>query len=179
MKPKGTTSSPAPCLQRPSQTPLSLTRRPAGAAWASMASPAHPAPLRWATSTSTGRFPTGSPNPVPRPCSRCTSSAPRASDWEACLKRPRNHVSVAPAMGGDGRCLPVRAWPFGVDRPPFPCRAGVALEPQNKIGPNAGRRAACGELSERVGEHRATARRNAERLADCIAKDRRWLLSLS
>lgn len=42
---------------------------------------------------------------------------------------------------------------------------GLALEPQNKIGPNAARRARRGELSERVEEHRAIARRNAGRLA--------------
>ena len=42
---------------------------------------------------------------------------------------------------------------------------GIALEPQNKIGPNAARRAACGEPSERVDENRAIARRNAERSA--------------
>lgn len=39
----------------------------------------------------------------------------------------------------------------------------VALEPQNKIGPNAARRARRGEGSERVDDHAAIARRNAER----------------
>lgn len=38
---------------------------------------------------------------------------------------------------------------------------GIALEPQNKIGPNAARRAARGEPSERVDENHAIARRNA------------------
>jgi len=42
---------------------------------------------------------------------------------------------------------------------------GLALEPQNKVGPNAARRARRGELSERVDEHRAIARRNQERAA--------------
>ena len=42
---------------------------------------------------------------------------------------------------------------------------GIALEPQNKIGPNAARRAACGEPSEQVDENRAITRRNAERSA--------------
>lgn len=42
---------------------------------------------------------------------------------------------------------------------------GIALEPQNKIGPNAVRRARRGEPSERVDEHRAIARRNRERAA--------------
>ena len=42
---------------------------------------------------------------------------------------------------------------------------GIALEPQNKIGPNAARRAARGEPSERVDENRAIARRNTERSA--------------
>ena len=42
---------------------------------------------------------------------------------------------------------------------------GIALEPQNKIGPNAARRAARGEPSERVDENRAITRRNAERSA--------------
>ena len=42
---------------------------------------------------------------------------------------------------------------------------GIALEPQNKIGPNSARRAAPGEPSERVDEHRAITRRNAERPA--------------
>jgi len=40
---------------------------------------------------------------------------------------------------------------------------GIALEPQNKIGPNAARRARRGEGSERVDDHAAIARRNAER----------------
>jgi ATP-dependent exoDNAse (exonuclease V) alpha subunit len=40
---------------------------------------------------------------------------------------------------------------------------GIVLEPQNKIGPNAARRARRGEGSERVAEHAAIARRNAER----------------
>jgi len=40
-------------------------------------------------------------------------------------------------------------------------KRGIALEPQNKIGPNAARRAARGEPSERMDEHRAIARRNA------------------
>jgi len=40
---------------------------------------------------------------------------------------------------------------------------GIGLEPQNKIGPNAARRAAQGEPSERMDEHRAIARRNAGR----------------
>ena len=43
---------------------------------------------------------------------------------------------------------------------------GIALEPQNKIGPNAARRAARGEPSERVDENRAISRRNAERSAE-------------
>ncbi len=42
---------------------------------------------------------------------------------------------------------------------------GIALEPQNKIGPNAARRAARDLPSERVDEHRAIARRNAARPA--------------
>lgn len=40
---------------------------------------------------------------------------------------------------------------------------GIALEPQNKVGPNAARRARRGEGSERVTEHTAIARRNAEK----------------
>lgn len=40
----------------------------------------------------------------------------------------------------------------------------MAIEPQNKIGSNAARRARRGEPSERVAEHHAIARRNAERL---------------
>lgn len=40
---------------------------------------------------------------------------------------------------------------------------GLALEPQNKIGPNAARRAQRGEPSERVDEHRAITQRNQER----------------
>jgi len=42
---------------------------------------------------------------------------------------------------------------------------GLALEPQNKVGPNAARRARRGEPSERVDEHHAIARRNQERTA--------------
>lgn len=41
---------------------------------------------------------------------------------------------------------------------------GIDLEPQNKIGPNAARRAQRGEPSERVDEHRAIAARNAQHL---------------
>jgi ATP-dependent exoDNAse (exonuclease V) alpha subunit len=39
---------------------------------------------------------------------------------------------------------------------------GIPVEPQNKIGPNAARRARRGQGSERVDEHAAIARRNAE-----------------
>ena len=39
---------------------------------------------------------------------------------------------------------------------------GIALEPQNKIGPNAARRARRAEPSERVQEHRAIRQRNRE-----------------
>lgn len=42
---------------------------------------------------------------------------------------------------------------------------GIDLEPQNKIGPAAARRAAAGERMERVDEHAEIARRNALRLA--------------
>ena len=42
---------------------------------------------------------------------------------------------------------------------------GIALEPQNKVGANATRRARRGEPSERMDEHCAIARRNAERTA--------------
>lgn len=42
---------------------------------------------------------------------------------------------------------------------------GIDLEPQNKIGAAAARRAAAGESMERVEEHAAIARRNAARLA--------------
>ena len=41
---------------------------------------------------------------------------------------------------------------------------GLALEPQNKIGPAGARRDARGENAERAEEHRAIARRNGERL---------------
>ena len=41
---------------------------------------------------------------------------------------------------------------------------GLALEPQNKIGPAGARRDARGEDAERAEEHRAIARRNGERL---------------
>src|SRR5215218_3783635 len=40
---------------------------------------------------------------------------------------------------------------------------GLALEPQNKIGPAGARRAERGEAAERAAEHRARARRNGER----------------
>ena len=48
---------------------------------------------------------------------------------------------------------------------------GIALEPQNKIGPNAARRAARDEPSERVDENRAIACRNAERSAGRAVKE--------
>src|SRR5215213_8491960 len=42
---------------------------------------------------------------------------------------------------------------------------GLALEPQNKIGPAGARRAERGEAAERAAEHRALAQRNGERIA--------------
>ena len=48
---------------------------------------------------------------------------------------------------------------------------GIALEPQNKIGPHAARRAARGEPSERMDEHRAIARHNAERSTGRAAEE--------
>src|SRR5829696_7759062 len=42
---------------------------------------------------------------------------------------------------------------------------GLALEPQNKIGPAGARRAERGEAAERAAEHRARAWRNGERIA--------------
>src|SRR5215212_4601139 len=42
---------------------------------------------------------------------------------------------------------------------------GLALEPQNKIGPAGARREERGEAAERAAEHRALARRNGERIA--------------
>ena len=47
---------------------------------------------------------------------------------------------------------------------------GILLEPQNKVGPSAARRAARGEASERVTEHQEIARRNAMRLQNGYAK---------
>ena len=41
---------------------------------------------------------------------------------------------------------------------------GIALEPQNKIGPAGARREARGEEAERAAEHLALARRNGERI---------------
>lgn len=41
---------------------------------------------------------------------------------------------------------------------------GIALEPQNKIGPSGARRDERGEAAERAEEHRAIARRNGERI---------------
>lgn len=41
---------------------------------------------------------------------------------------------------------------------------GIALELQNKIRPNAARRARWGEPSQRVQEHRVIAQRNRERI---------------
>src|SRR3954451_24205725 len=42
---------------------------------------------------------------------------------------------------------------------------GIALEPQNKIGPAGARREERGEAAERAAEHRAIAQRNGERIA--------------
>jgi Ti-type conjugative transfer relaxase TraA len=53
---------------------------------------------------------------------------------------------------------------------------GIALEPQNKIGPAGARRAVRGEDAERTAEHRAIARRNGERL---LADPTLALVSLS
>jgi len=61
-------------------------------------------------------------------------------------------------------CLAAHGLPARIDHRSHAER-GLALEPQNKIGPNAARRAAQGEPSERMDEHRAIARRNAERSA--------------
>jgi len=61
-------------------------------------------------------------------------------------------------------CLAAHGLPARIDHRSHAER-GIALEPQNKIGPNAVRRAARGEPSERMDEHRAIARRNAGRPA--------------
>jgi len=79
-------------------------------------------------------------------------------------------------VGGDGQRLPVWEWLFGADQPPFAyAERRIALELQNKISPPC-----CSWRAVQTGEeHRAVARRNAERLADRTAKDQPWLLSLS
>ena len=61
-------------------------------------------------------------------------------------------------------CLAAHGYAARIDHRSYAER-GIALEPQNKIGPNAARRAAHGEPSERVDENRAITRRNAERFA--------------
>jgi ATP-dependent exoDNAse (exonuclease V) alpha subunit len=61
-------------------------------------------------------------------------------------------------------CLTAHGHPARIDHRSYAERR-IALEPQNKVGPNAARRAAPGEPSERVDENRAIARRNAERSA--------------
>ena len=61
-------------------------------------------------------------------------------------------------------CLSAHGHPARIDHRSYAER-GIALELQNKIGPNAARRAARGEPSERVDEDRAITRRNAERSA--------------
>jgi len=61
-------------------------------------------------------------------------------------------------------CLAAHGHPARIDHRSHAERR-IGLEPQNKIGPNAARRAARDEPSERVDEHRAIARRNAGRPA--------------
>ena len=58
-------------------------------------------------------------------------------------------------------CLTAHGHPARIDHRSHAER-GIALEPQYKIGPNVARRAARGEPSERMDEHRTIARRNAE-----------------
>ena len=53
---------------------------------------------------------------------------------------------------------------------------GIALEPQNKIGPAGARRAARGEDAERAAEHAAIARRNGEQI---IAEPERVLQAIT
>jgi Ti-type conjugative transfer relaxase TraA len=53
---------------------------------------------------------------------------------------------------------------------------GIALEPQNKIGPAGARREDRGEQAERVAEHAAIARRNGERI---IAEPERVLAAIT
>jgi len=59
-------------------------------------------------------------------------------------------------------CLAMHGHAARIDHRSYAER-GIPVEPQNKIGPNAARRARRGQGSERVDEHAAIARRNAER----------------
>ena len=59
-------------------------------------------------------------------------------------------------------CLAAHGHAVRIDHRSYAER-GIPLEPQNKIGPDAARRARRGEGSERVDEHAAIVRRNAER----------------
>ncbi len=61
-------------------------------------------------------------------------------------------------------CLAAHGHPARIDHRSYAER-GIALEPQNKVGPHAARRAACGEPSEQIDENHAIARRNAGRSA--------------
>jgi hypothetical protein len=72
-------------------------------------------------------------------------------------------------------CLAAHGHSARIDYRSYAERA-IALEPQNKVGSYAARRAAYGEPSERVDErvdeHRTIARRNAERSAGRAVEDR-------
>ncbi len=80
------------------------------------------------------------------------------NDWSNAVRWRRLWAEMANA------CLAKHGHAARVDHRSHAER-GIPLEPQNKIGPNAARRAQRGEPSERVDEHQAIALRNQERIA--------------
>ena len=83
---------------------------------------------------------------------------PAWNDWSLSAEWRRLWAEMANA------CLAAQGHEARIDHRSYAER-GIPLAPQNKIGPNAARRARRGEGSERVDEHAAIARRNADRAA--------------
>lgn len=106
----------------------------------------------------------GQPKPYAQALLTCRRFGPEGfgpkerawNDWARALKWRRLWAEMANA------CLAAHEHAARIDRRSHAER-GIALEPQNKVGLNAGRRARRGEGSERVDEHAAIARRNAGR----------------
>lgn len=86
---------------------------------------------------------------------------PKEREWNSRTALVRWRTLWAEAVNA---CLAAHGHPARLDHRSHAAR-GLDLEPQNKIGQHAARRARRGEASERVAEHRMIAERNAARRA--------------